>query len=161
MISVLILDRTLLILLGIKFLMFQAFKFGSISIWLMTSRLFRFHCLVKFTKKLDVQNRVGTPLVAQWLRIHLPMQGTQVRALVREDPTCRGATKPERHNYWACALEPASHNCWSPCAQSPCSATREITAMRSLDASTKSSPHSPQLEKACTQQRRPNTAKNK
>ena len=38
-------------------------------------------------------------LVAQWLRIRLPMQGTRVRALVREDPTCRGATKPARHNY--------------------------------------------------------------
>ena len=37
-------------------------------------------------------------LVAQWLRICLPMQGTRVRALVREDPTCRGATKPGRHN---------------------------------------------------------------
>ena len=42
-------------------------------------------------------------LVAQWLRIRLPMQGTRVPALVREDPTCRGATKPVRHNYWACA----------------------------------------------------------
>ena len=40
-----------------------------------------------------------TSLVAQWLRIHLPMQGTQVRALVREDPTCRRAAKPVRHNY--------------------------------------------------------------
>ena len=38
-------------------------------------------------------------LVAQWLRISLPMQGTQVRALVQEDPTCCGATKPMRHNY--------------------------------------------------------------
>ena len=36
---------------------------------------------------------------AQWLRIHLPRQGTQVRALVQEDPTYRGATKPVRHNY--------------------------------------------------------------
>ena len=33
------------------------------------------------------------------LRIHLPMQGTQVRALVREDPTCHRASKPVRHNY--------------------------------------------------------------
>ena len=41
----------------------------------------------------------GTSLVAQWLRIHLPMQGTRVRALVWEDPTCRGATKPTCHNY--------------------------------------------------------------
>ena len=29
------------------------------------------------------------------------MQGTQVQSLVREDPTCRGATKPANHNYWA------------------------------------------------------------
>ena len=49
-------------------------------------------------------------LVAQWLRIHLPIQGTRVRALAREDPTCRGAAKPVHHNYRACALEPASHN---------------------------------------------------
>ena len=55
----------------------------------------------------------GTSLVAQWLRIHLPMQGTRVRALVREDPTCRGATKPVSHNYWACTLEPACHNYWA------------------------------------------------
>ncbi|KAJ8786202.1 hypothetical protein J1605_006422 [Eschrichtius robustus] len=41
----------------------------------------------------------GASLVVQWLRIYLPMQGTRVRALVWEDPTCRGATKPMRHNY--------------------------------------------------------------
>ena len=40
-----------------------------------------------------------TSLVAQWLRIRLPMQGTQVQALVWDDPTCRRATKPMRHNY--------------------------------------------------------------
>ena len=38
-------------------------------------------------------------LVAQWLRICLLMQGTWVRALVWEDPTCRGATRPVSHNY--------------------------------------------------------------
>ena len=42
---------------------------------------------------------VRASLVAQWLRIRLPMQGTRVRALVREDPTCCGATKPVSHNY--------------------------------------------------------------
>ena len=57
---------------------------------------------------------VGTSLVAQWFGIRLPVQGTWVRALVWEDPTCRGATKPVRHNYWACALGPMSHNYWSP-----------------------------------------------
>ena len=45
----------------------------------------------------EVRGRAS--LVAQWLRIRLPVQGTRVRALVREDPTCRGATKPVRHNY--------------------------------------------------------------
>ncbi|KAJ8795228.1 hypothetical protein J1605_002852 [Eschrichtius robustus] len=43
----------------------------------------------------------GASLVAQWLRVCLPMQGTRVRALVWEDPTCRGATGPVSHNYWA------------------------------------------------------------
>ena len=38
-------------------------------------------------------------LVAPWLRLCLPMQGTRVRALIREDPTCHGATKPVHHNY--------------------------------------------------------------
>ena len=41
------------------------------------------------------------------------MQGTRVLALVWEDPTCRGAAKPMYCNYWACALEPVSHNYWS------------------------------------------------
>ena len=41
----------------------------------------------------------GTSLVAQWLRIYLLMQGTRVRALVQEDPTCCRATKPVHHNY--------------------------------------------------------------
>ena len=38
-------------------------------------------------------------LVAQRLRLRLPMQGTWVRALVWEDRTCCGATKPVHHNY--------------------------------------------------------------
>ena len=45
---------------------------------------------------------VGASLAVQWLRIRLPVQGTWVWALVREDPTCHGATKTVRHNYWAC-----------------------------------------------------------
>ena len=44
----------------------------------------------------------GASLVAQWLRICLPMQGTRFRALVWENPTCRGATGP-----WATVTEPA------------------------------------------------------
>ncbi|KAJ8786689.1 hypothetical protein J1605_006178 [Eschrichtius robustus] len=54
--------------------------------------------------------RPGTSMVAQWLRTRLPVQGTWVQALVLEDPTCHGATKPVRHNYCACALEPTNQN---------------------------------------------------
>ena len=50
-----------------------------------------------------------TFLVAQWLRIYLPMQGTWVRSLVREDPTCRGATKRGCHSLGVWALEPENH----------------------------------------------------
>ena len=50
-------------------------------------------------------------MVVQWLRIRLPMQGTRVRALVLEDPTCRGATKPVRHQLLSLrSIELASHN---------------------------------------------------
>ena len=44
-------------------------------------------------------NGIVASLVAQWLRICLPMQGTWVRALVWEDPTCRRAARPVSHNY--------------------------------------------------------------
>ena len=56
---------------------------------------------------------IWASLVAQWLRIRLPMQGARVRSLVREDPTCRGTTKPVHHSYWAWALEPMNHSYWA------------------------------------------------
>ena len=58
-------------------------------------------CLKIFYEKRQRYRKVktGTSLVAQWLRICLPMQGTRLRALVREDPTSRRATKPMCHNY--------------------------------------------------------------
>ena len=59
---------------------------------------------IYYLKKQYFRSRNKLPrasLVAQWLRIHLPRQGTRVRALVWEDPTCRGATKPVCHSYWA------------------------------------------------------------
>ena len=45
-------------------------------------------------KKKGRKIEIGASLVAQWLRIRLPMQGIWVRALVREGPTCLGATSP-------------------------------------------------------------------
>ena len=72
---------------------------------------------IKRRKGKEKNYQQGTSLVEQWLRIRLPMQGTQVQALVREDPTCCGGTKPVCHNYWACALQPVSHNYWAPVLQ--------------------------------------------
>ena len=87
-------------------------------------------------------------LVARWLRICLPMQGTRVRALVWEDPTCRGASGPVSHSYWACA-------------SGACAPQQEAATVRGLCTAMKSGPCLPQLEKALTQKRRPNTPKNK
>ena len=40
------------------------------------------------------------------------MQETLVWSLIQENPTCCGAAKPICPSYWACALEPGSHNYW-------------------------------------------------
>ena len=59
-------------------------------------------------------------LVVQWLRIRLPMQGTQVWSLVWEDPTCHGTTKSVCHNYWSPrAPEPVFWNKRSYCSEKP------------------------------------------
>ena len=39
--------------------------------------------------------------MAQWIRIHLPMQGTPCWFLVQEDSTCHRATKAVSHKHWA------------------------------------------------------------
>ena len=55
----------------------------------------------------------------------------------------------------AATTEPAFFNCWSLCARSSCSATREATAMRSPRTAMKRRPRSPQVEKARAGQWRP------
>ena len=58
--------------------------------------------LLPYEYVVAVQNKKGwgrgTSLVVQWLRVYLPLQGTQVQSLVREDPTCLRATQPVHHN---------------------------------------------------------------
>ena len=59
------------------------------------------------------------------------MQETWVQSLLQEDPTCRGAAKAMRHNYWTCAraqepqlLSPRAANteaCAPQLGSSPCS----------------------------------------
>ena len=51
------------------------------------------------------------PLVVQWLRICLPMQGSRVQSLVQKDPTCLGAAEPVSHNYGTWALEHRLSSC--------------------------------------------------
>ena len=66
------------------------------------------------TKKIHTQNAYHnitqlrmfwTSLVAQWIRIHLPMQRTWVRSPVREDPTCVEQLSPR-----ATTTEPALYS---------------------------------------------------
>ena len=95
----------------------------------------------RFFKKL----KIGTSLVAQWLRIRLPMQGTWVRALVWEDPTCHGATKPMHYQ-----LPSLRSRAREPQLLDPCATTTEVRVPRT---------RAPQQEKppqreACTPQRR-------
>ena len=56
------------------------------------------------------QKDTWASLMAQWLGVCLPMQGTRVRALVWEDPTCCGATGPVSHNTEPARLEPVLRN---------------------------------------------------
>ena len=81
-------------------------------------------------------------LVAQWLRIHLPLQGSRAQVLVQEDSTCRGAM---------------AH---APQLLSPCAATTEALSLEPVLRRNKShhtgsprtamkrSPHGPQPEKS-------------
>ena len=90
------------------------------------------------------------------LRVHLAMKGTLVPSLAWEDPTCPGKLSP-----CTTTNEPVL---WSHTeAYAPwilCSTTQEAAAMRRpLTAARESSPHLPQLEKACTEQGRPSTTK--
>ena len=79
----------------------------------------------------------GTSLVAQWLRIYLPVQGSRVWSLVQEDSTCCRATKP------------IYCNCWR---------LRALEAVLCEEKPPQCETHALQLEKACTQQWRPSTA---
>ena len=57
----------------------------------------------------NIKKQKRPSLVVQWLGICLPLQPTLVRSLVREDSTCREATKPMCQDYRAWALELVLH----------------------------------------------------
>ena len=83
---------------------------------------------------------MGTFLVVQWLRIHLARQGTRVSSLVWKIPGTDEQLSPFT------ATEPM------------CPRVRALQQEKPLQeeacAQLESSPHSPQLEKACAQQQR-------
>ena len=87
---------------------------------------------IKNCKQRELAEKMaGTSLVVQWIRIHLRMQGTRVRSLVREDFTRHGAAaRPLHHHYRARALEVRSYSYWNPHPWSLCSPTRQAAAMR-------------------------------
>ena len=90
---------------------------------------------------------IRTSLVAQWIKIHLPMQGTQVQSPVQEDSTGQGATKPH------------APLLLKPTCPAPMLCNKRSTTVRSLHTAMKSSPRSPELERAHAKHRRPSTAK--
>ena len=104
----------------------EVFKFNS-SIFLF------FLCCLCFCCTSRAWVIWGTSLVAQWLRIRLPMQRTPVRALVQEDPTCRGATKPVHHNYWACTPQLLKPACLEPVLRNKRSHRNEKSVHRSKE----------------------------
>ena len=61
-----------------------------------------------------LRREIRASIVVQGFSIHLAMQGTLVRSLVLEDPMCRGAAKPMRHNYWTHALQLLKPTCLEP-----------------------------------------------
>ena len=101
-----------------------------------------------FPCQIEKIKKIGTSVVAQWIRIRLPMQGTQTWSLVWEDSTCLGATPYVLQLPTAMCLEPVLQ-------------TREATARRSLCITTKRSLRSPQLKKTLVQQQRPRATSKK
>ena len=80
-----------------------SFNFLSNIFYLMGKDMFHIWLTYNLSIFLLSWKRYWASLVAQWLRVCLPMQGTRVRALVWEDPTCRGAAGLVSRNYWAWA----------------------------------------------------------
>ena len=69
-------------------------------------------CGVTFRPFIQSKEFPWTSLGVQWLRICLPVLGTQIQSLVWEGSTCLAPTKPKWHNYWFHAPQekPLHHN---------------------------------------------------
>ena len=82
-------------------------------------------------------------LVAQWLK-KLPASARDTSSIMtREDPPCRGPTKPVHPNYWARAQELRSRNYWI------LSALKSVLCDRRLHRNEKSALHTYRVDPAC------------
>ena len=94
------------------------------------------------------------------------MQEIQAQFPVQGGSTRCGAAKPAHHNSYACSLELRSRShsvcCgyWSWHIWSPCSATREAAATRSLRTAAREQPPLARSRESHVQQQRPSTAEN-
>ena len=87
----------------------------------------------------------------------LPMQETQVRSLVQEDPMCWSTAKSVCHNNWPCALEHGSYNYWSPHSRARALQQEKPPQWEACTPQLDSSPHSPQPEKSPHSNKEPST----
>ena len=88
--------------------------------------------------------------------------GLWVLSLVREDPTCHGATKPMCHNYWACALQPTSCNYWNHhTLESEVANKRSHQSEKPMHHNTDTQHRLTWLEKNHSQQQRPSATRKK
>ena len=124
----------------------------------------KYYLAISCFNLVNFRNKSQISLVAQWIRIHLSMQGTWVWSFVQEDATCQGATTPVCHDYWAQALVPVSCN-YCACApellkprrQGLCSRAREDpetrsrTAMKSIPCSLQLKPMQKAVKIQCSQ----------
>ena len=93
---------------------------------------------------------IGTPLVAQWIRLCLPVRGTRVQSLVWEDSTCRRATK-------AHAPQLLSPGAAAPEALGPVLGSERSHCTEKPGHNNREQPCSRQLEKPRAQQQRPSS----
>ena len=62
--------------------------------WLVLCRQLMLCLSNKYVRPFPGEKMGRTSLAVQWLRVHLPVQGTQVRYLLQEDSICCGAANP-------------------------------------------------------------------
>ena len=97
-----------------------------------------------------------TSLVVQWIRIHLQMQGPGFDPWAGRIPHAAEQLSP-----CATTAEPEGGDCWAYRLQTPACDREMPPQWEACIPQQKSSPRSLQSEKACEQQKRPSTTKNK